>query len=762
MSSNCIIQFDPSSNFTDITSLTFNGMSSGNTINIPNSVTYIGIEAFSNIAIGPNLTVIFEPDSSLNTIHPKTFQNSYVTEIDVPGKVISIQELAFESSHLTSVYISQSVETIDSQVFQDCSGLTEIVYDIESHHVTVGNEAFKGCSSLALMYMPPSMRDISNNAFDGCTNLNKIYMNTGTLSRLNSLSHVGNSLTFGSNNTTNGFFGGGSPSGGNYSFEIVDDTIKTPIIIQVNNGNDISNSDLSGNITFDNITNILNSNSPSSNISEITSVTIGNQITGIAGETFQACSGLTEIFIPDSVTNIDTNAFKDCTSLSDVYMTVYTLNELNNNVQTLNLSFNTPISFFGASNVTIHHTKFLVGVNPELAGAVNILGGAKVAVVQLYTSIYKQSFQNATTLTRVFLPDSITSIGDYAFSGCNSLQSINLQGLPIQTIGASAFSSCYNLQSINLQGLPIQTIGDNAFNGSTSLHTVNLQDSAIQTIGNYAFHGCNSLQTVNLQNSAIQTIGNYAFVDTSLQSINLQDLPIQTIGNYAFYLCDELNMVNLQDSAIQTIGDNAFNGSTSLHTVNLQNSAIQTIGNNAFQYCFNLESIDLPQILTSIGKYAFSSSGLTSINMANNTNIKIIEKGTFQSASSLKTVILPPNLERIETYGFLHCDALSGEIVFGSNCNYIGEGAFQSKNWNNKNLTQFSFKTYGALIVMKNWFYARNINAIKARTSTISNYMTNNKNPPSISFWRDQHADGIRYYYFWTGTKSWLFKLWRW
>ena len=108
---------------------------------------------------------------------------------------------------------------------------------------------------------------------------------------------------------------------------------------------------------------------------------------------------------------------------------------------------------------------------------------------------------------RIIVGDSVTTIGEYAFSYCSSLTSITIPN-SVTTIKEYAFSNCSSLTSVTIPN-SVTTIGDNAFNGCSSLTSVNIPNS-VTTIGGWAFNGCSSLTSVTIPNS-VTTIGGDAF-----------------------------------------------------------------------------------------------------------------------------------------------------------------------------------------------------------------------------------------------------------
>ena len=161
---------------------------------------------------------------------------------------------------------------------------------------------------------------------------------------------------------------------------------------------------------------------------------------------------------------------------------------------------------------------------------------------------------NAPTLTSIFLPDSITCIGEFAFNGCESLKEITIPS-SVKTIGERAFYCCESLESISLNE-GITSIGREAFNTCNSLKEITIP-SSVKTIGNFAFIGCVSLESISL-NEGITCIGERAFcLCKSLKEITIPS-SVKTIGEYAFDSAgiDSINIMNDEGNVI--IAPNAF------------------------------------------------------------------------------------------------------------------------------------------------------------------------------------------------------------
>ena len=204
-----------------------------------------------------------------------------------------------------------------------------------------------------------------------------------------------------------------------------------------------------------------------------------------------------------------------------------------------------------------------------------------------------KSFDEFQYFTSVkFIPD------DY-FSDSN-LQSISLpQG--VTGIGSWAFSGCYNLKNINLpKGLT--SIQPHTFKNCTSLTSLIIPET-VTNIGRYAFYGCSKLTTINIPNG-ITCIEEFTFEKcTSLTSLIIPET-VTNIGSYAFYGCSKLTTINIPE-AVYSLGEFTFMDCSSLKSVNIPDG-VTRIGTQTFCNCSSLTSVIIPEYVTYIGSGAFS------------------------------------------------------------------------------------------------------------------------------------------------------------
>lgn len=240
---------------------------------------------------------------------------------------------------------------------------------------------------------------------------------------------------------------------------------------------------------------------------------------------------------------------------------------------------------------------------------------------------------------------TVTSIGDYAF----------------QYIGR-------NLTKITIPDT-VTTIGDGAFFDCDEMVTFSLPNH-LTTIGAFAFAGCNALKKLVIPNS-VTSIGKSAFYHSALEEIQLSD-SLTEIAPELFHNCDSLKTVSVPDG-VTSIGDKAFAYMDALESVTLP-EGLTTIGDGAFMSDTALSTLTIPSTVTEIGEKAFSSaSALLEITIPE--GVTSIRTSTFSECDNLKTVILPDSVTAIEECAFSWCDNLE-TVSVPANLKTIGENAF--------------------------------------------------------------------------------------
>ena len=210
------------------------------------------------------------------------------------------------------------------------------------------------------------------------------------------------------------------------------------------------------------------------------------------------------------------------------------------------------------------------------------------------------------------IPSGVTSIGDYAFSGCVGLTSVAIP-YNVTGIGVGAFESCSALTEITVAPANPSYSSLNGVLFDRALATL-LQypaglageyaiPSGVTSIGDYAFSGCSGLTSITIP-SSVTSIGEAAFMScTSITGITIPG-SVTSIGWFTFLGCSSLSSITIP-SSVTGIGNNAFEFCYGLTNVTI-GSGVTSIGNNAFDLC-GLTSVTIPSSVTNIGDYAFAS-----------------------------------------------------------------------------------------------------------------------------------------------------------
>ena len=319
-----------------------------------------------------------------------------------------------------------------------------------------------------------------------------------------------------------------------------------------------------------------------------------------------------------------------------------------------------------------------------------------------YSSEKAPWYSRRQIIEKVVIENGVTSIGDYAFRGCNSLTSITIPN-SVTSIGDYAFSECYRLTSITIPN-SVTSIGDYAFYGCSGLTSITIPNS-VTSIGDYAFSGCSGLTSITIPNS-VTSIGDYAFYGCSgLTSITIGN-SVTSIGDYAFSECYSLTSVTIGNS-VTSIGDYAFpdskwydnqpdglfyagkvlycyKGTMPSNTkIDIKEGTTQIRG-YAFQGCKGLTSVTIPNSVTNIGERVFSGcSSLASIivdkgnpyyDSRDNCNA-IIETKSNTLISGCKNTIIPNSVTSIGESAFYNCSGLTS-ITVPESVSSIGYYAF--------------------------------------------------------------------------------------
>jgi hypothetical protein len=262
-----------------------------------------------------------------------------------------------------------------------------------------------------------------------------------------------------------------------------------------------------------------------------------------------------------------------------------------------------------------------------------------------------ETFYNCQKISKIILPNTVTTIGNYAFAGCINLSSVNIPD-SVTKIGKNAFYGCKKLENINIpEG--VTSIGEYAF-GLNPITKITIPQKTT-FIGNNAFYNCSELKNVTLNNYALNHFKTIFVNSTNnITSIIIQDDTTE-IPEFVFAgKCEKLNSVKIPDG-ITSIGAGAFSGCKALSNINIPEN-VTSIGYYAFNHCENLQKVNIPKGITSI------------------------EKETFFYCSSLPRIIIPESVTSIGKDAFASC--LSLEYVTFNDTTSVWYSSSYDKNSN--------------------------------------------------------------------------------
>lgn len=648
-----------SGDVTSIGDMAFHNCTSLKNINIPATVTAIGEDAFTYCSALKNITL---PDG-LTSIGARAFYNAGISGVvTIPDSVTYLGEAAFDwCQQITAVHIGSGITRIPKQAFHYCGKLENVT--IPESVTAIGDEAFYS-SALKEITIPASVETIDSGVFADCSDLAAIHV-----------------------------------AAGNQNYASVDGVLFTADMTQL--------------LQY-----------PASK--ETASYTIPDTVTSIGDNTFYNCDNLTEVTIPGSVKSVGTSAFQYCGNLA-----VVTFGE---GVEEIGYSAFSDTALTEAvlpdSLITLGEWSFSdctalktvsLGSALETFGSSAFSGCAaltEIAVAQdngFFTSdggvlLNKDKtalIQFPAGKTSYVIPDTVTSVPAYGFSGCSKLEAIVIPG-SVKCLEDSVFSSCTALTDLTL-GEGLETLGSMAFYGCTALESITVPAS-VTTIGTGTFSGCTGLKKIHFLGDA-PSISSDAFgysFSTSSQVSATAYYP----GDNATWTEDKMqnyggNLVWMVEGTVElvdmgTCGENltwtldaenklTVSGTGAMYAYNsaaavpwnayretvtevVLEEGITTLDGYVFRDMANLTSVDLPSTLTSIGTEALANCfGLTSI-------------------------VVPDAVTTIGDRAFYGCNNLTS-VTLGSGLAAIGANAFYGTPWLEAQTDENGFTVIGGILV---------------------------------------------------------------
>ena len=617
---------------------------------IPDSVTSIGDHAFTGLGsstLGPQSIVNnLKLSDNLSSIGEGAFSSScFKGELKIPDSVITIEDYAFYAccNFTGDLIIPESVTSIGDHAFSECAGFTKL--NLGDNLETIGDHAFSRCLGFTGdLIIPNSVTSIGDHAFSvgigsgqmfdgdlylGTSNNGEIincaasafYKNGFTRVYINTLKDIPDNMfrrnyNYSSHGTFDVFFGDEVRTIGDYAFyqcypssyyDINDpswDKTGTPPLKYKGFMGDlvIPNSVTSiGDYAFYGCYGI--DSLDLGNVQTIGNYAFSNCYTfeNLGSQTtYTGLSG--DLIIPNTVTSIGNNAFSSNYALTGDYV-IGTSND--GEIEYYGLNVTTGVHFEGDLYINtlkdIPANAFVAYYNSNTPSYSyncfkNLYLGDEIRTIG-NRAFEKHDFQNEVLV----IPDSVTSIGDYAFQRNTYLYNQRnpiLGGTNTDTFTYETFKERYvDTPGKTLRiGNGVQTIGKYAFEKNDIYSEIEFGDN-ITSIGDYAFQFCYGISEINFPN-CLETIGNGAFqYCINLRSLHMPD-NIKTLSQSVFSGCINLKSVELNH--VEKLGNQAFFGCYSLKDIDLGDS-IKKIEATAFGLCPLIEEVHIPHTIENLG-----------------------------------------------------------------------------------------------------------------------------------------------------------------
>ncbi len=556
------------------------------------------------------------------------------------------------SENLESIKTPATITEIEAEAFTNYKSLKRV--EFHDNLTKIGVWSFACCESLEELILPENLKVIDNGAFISCTSLENISL-PKTLEFIDKNAFVNTAFYNKDSNWENGAL---------YLDAYLIDASKVSNSYTVKDGTlAIAGSAFSDNKSVQNIK-------------------LPNGVKYICRGTFSR-SGISSITIPESVVTIGDYSFDRCESLVSI------------NVDKNNQYYSSVDGVLFNKN----KTALILYPSARYADSFSVPDGV--------VKIEANAFEN-TKLMSITLPDTLETLGEYAFSYSENLKSITIPN-KVKNIPYCAFENSQSLQEVNLPQ-NLETLSIRSFGKCKNLEKIILPDS-VKVIPNCCFEQCEKLADIVFP-ANLQLIEFGAFMDCS--SLKTIDIPkgTQKIESRAFENCTSLETIALPDS-IKKIDSYAFNNTyyfqkavrqdgalyignylidvTSNGDVNIKNGTLG-IASKAFDNSDNV-SIYIPESVKYISEdsfYTYTVSKIKHISLSDaNMYYKIVDNTLFTYDGSVlvkciannteKTFYIPQTVNTVYDYALYDLISLES-IVIPKSVTYIGMFNFKNMN----------------------------------------------------------------------------------
>ncbi|MBR2480971.1 MAG: leucine-rich repeat domain-containing protein, partial [Clostridia bacterium] len=337
------------------------------------------------------------------TIAEKQFLgDKTITEVIIGDSITSIGSGAFEDcTSLTRVTIPDSINSMENGVFKGCTSLTDITFPDSLK--SIGNGVFEGCTSLTSITIPDTVTSIECGAFGGCSSLEEITIpfvgnNASAVGAIGLFGYIFGTSAFSGGKMTKQYYNYYSETHATYC-------IPTSLKKVTVNGDMIPFGSFYA-------------------CDSLTSITVGNSIESIGDWAFYGCRNLVSVTIGSSVTSVSYEAVSGSYNLVEIY----NLSSLNitagssSNGYLGRYALDVYTSLDSPSKLSTDSNGYIIYTDGDEKILIGYTGSeTELKLPSSITAINKYAFYKNSSITSVVIPDSVTSIGDHAFDNCYRL-----------------------------------------------------------------------------------------------------------------------------------------------------------------------------------------------------------------------------------------------------------------------------------------------------------------------------------------------------
>ncbi|MCM1513522.1 MAG: leucine-rich repeat protein [Anaeroplasma bactoclasticum] len=714
-------------------------------INLPARLTSFNADIFNSCSklVAVNITgtyenavyssmdgVLMDVDKTEIIFFPRAKGPTYTTPVGIQ----TIRESAFDSCKgLIEINISGQVTLIEKNAFKSCTALEKINFlgGAEDSALTIKNSAFYGCNNASLteVTLPANLTVMEKNAFGGTSKLTKVNVYAVSPNINFEYAAFGTTTTSVSISPTyyvkelfiakevaafdiTGVFGSKVLAKvvveeGNTNYASIDGVLFDKDVTKIvyypteREGNYVvpetvveigakvfenktgitsitisKNVKLIGTSAFANCTNLKEVIFEEGGTEELVigsmafyscralvNLQLPERLTQILDAAFKACEAIPEIVIPSNVKSIGAEAFQSCSSAVRITLPT-SLEVIVESGSTLTDDKEDRIRSFDFCKSL---TEFvLVGENENY----KVIDGILYRVVKNKEGEilgYELLVCPQNKGGKIDLPSNVIALANRSFYQNKSIEELTFSnGIDTElSIGSFAFYECTNLSQLELPN-GLKNIGTQAFYRCDLLREVVIPNT-VEFLPTKTFYYCSSLNKIT-------------FEEGGTVPLELGDGTVSSGDEYTYYygtfaMCDNLETIILPER-LTTIGKYAFAGMSKIKTVYIP-STTKKIGDNAFYQCSGLTDLTFAETAPDLvlGKYAFAYSGITSLNLPE--GLQTISDNAFYGCKFIQSVVIPASVTSIGTWAFYN-DILLASVTFaeGSQLETIGANAF--------------------------------------------------------------------------------------